>query len=81
MEKSDIIEKVDESEWVSNLMVVPKPNGKIRLCLDLRNVNKAVIVDGYPLPFLEEIFLKIRGCSKFCLKFERRILTVAFTRK
>ena len=32
---ADIIEKVDSSEWISNIVVVSKPNSdKIRMCLD-----------------------------------------------
>lgn len=65
MIENDVIERVDESEWVSNPVVVRKSDGKIRLCIDLREVNKAVIMDAYPLPHLEEIFLKVRGCSTF----------------
>ena len=36
--EEDIIEPVDRSEWLSNVVVVKKSNGAIRLCLDLREV-------------------------------------------
>ena len=47
MESEAIIEKVVSSPWVSNLVVVRKKSGEIRLCVDLRQVNKAVIPQKY----------------------------------
>ena len=44
MLEQDIIEEVTEpSPWVSNLVIVPKKSGELRVCCDLREVNKAVI--------------------------------------
>ena len=63
---NDIIEKVNESsEWVSNVVVVTKPSGKIRLCIDLRMPNKAVITDGYAIPRIEELLHSMKGCGMF----------------
>lgn len=39
----DIIEPIQESDWVSNLVTVQKPNGSLRLCLDLRDLNKSIV--------------------------------------
>ena len=42
MEKKGIIQKVTEpTEWISSMVVVAKP-GKIRICLDPRDLNKAI---------------------------------------
>ena len=62
---NDIIEPVDRSEWVSNVVVVQKASGGIRLCLDLRELNKSIITDRYPLPHTEEVFLKLKDCVLF----------------
>ena len=51
-ESQDIIEEVDSSPWISNLVVVRKKSGAIRLCVDLRRVNQAVIPGKHPLPTL-----------------------------
>ena len=41
--KLDIIEKVSgPNSWVSPVVVVPKPSGDIRLCVDMRQANMAV---------------------------------------
>jgi len=37
-------------EWISNVVPVYKKNGKLRVCIDFRNLNKATPMDGYPMP-------------------------------
>jgi len=43
------------SNWVANLVTVRKKNGEIRLCVDLRNLNKASLKDNYPLPKMDQL--------------------------
>lgn len=38
------------TDWLSNIVPVTKKNGKIRVCIDFRNLNKASPKDQYPLP-------------------------------
>jgi len=38
------------AEWISNVVPVYKKNGKLRVCIDFRNLNKATLMDGYPMP-------------------------------
>lgn len=62
----DIIEKVDQpSAWVSPIVPVLKDNGEIRLCVDMRRVNKAVLRETHPLPIVEELFGAINGATRF----------------
>lgn len=50
-----MIQKVKElTEWVSSLVVVEKPNGKLRICIDLGHLNKALKRSYYPLPVIED---------------------------
>ena len=43
MEKMDVITKMDEpTDWVSSLVIVVKKNGDLRICLDPRDLNKAI---------------------------------------
>ena len=43
LEEQDVIEKIDALPWISNLVVVRRKTGEIRLCVDVRAVNKAII--------------------------------------
>lgn len=63
MEQEGIIERVNASEWVS--AVVKKKNGRICLCVDLREANKAVVADGFPLPHTEELLNELNGAAWF----------------
>ena len=36
--------------WPCNLVLVPKKNGKLRICMDFTHLNKACPKDSYPLP-------------------------------
>ena len=46
MQQADVLESIKASTWVSNMVVVPKPNGAVRICCDLSDLNKAVIQDS-----------------------------------
>ncbi|KAK2569825.1 Uncharacterized protein P5673_005676, partial [Acropora cervicornis] len=62
----NIIEEVTEpSPWVSNLVIVPKKSGDLRVCCDLREVNKAVIRERYVLPKVDDMLHALRGSRYF----------------
>ena len=56
----DVIEPIKSSEWVSPIVVT-----MIRLSVDLREPNKVVVIDGYPLPHMEEMFAELRSGTLF----------------
>jgi len=41
------------SSWSSPVTLVRKPNGKVRLCLDARELNKVTVKAAYPLPLID----------------------------
>ena len=49
------------SEWSSPIVMVKKPNGKYRFCLDFRKVNSVSKKDAYPLPNMTGILDKLRS--------------------
>ena len=55
MYEAGIIVPIRYSEWVSNLVLVTKKTGEIRLCIDFRDLNKASLKDNYPLPKMDHI--------------------------
>jgi hypothetical protein len=38
------------AEWISNIIPVYEKNGKMRVCIDFRDLNRATPMDGYPMP-------------------------------
>lgn len=58
----NIIAKVDEpneNQWISNLVIVEKPNGKLRVCLDPQALNKVIIKQHHLLPSVSDISEKL----------------------
>ena len=56
------------SEWASPIVVVPKVDGKIRLCIDCGvTINQFLKTVHYPLPNIEEIFASLANCNFFCV--------------
>ena len=53
MEK--FIQEVYYSNWLANMAVVNKANGKWRICMDFTNLNKACPKDSYPLPRIDQL--------------------------
>jgi hypothetical protein len=41
------------AEWISNIVPVYKKNGKMRVCIDFRDLNRATPMDGYPMPIAD----------------------------
>ena len=66
MEYENIIQKVDyPNDWVNSLVIVEKKGGGLRLCLDPRDLNKAIKREHYQLPTIEEIVSRLSGNKVF----------------
>jgi len=50
-----------KSEFRSPVWMVPKKDGKWRFCLDLRELNKKIKKDSFPLPILDEMLDAFQG--------------------
>ena len=56
LEALGVITKVTKpTDWVSNLVVAEKPNGKLRVCVDPQQLNQTLKRSHYPLPIIEDI--------------------------
>ena len=64
--EKDIIEKVEgPTVWVSPVVVAPKPSGDIRLCVDMRRANEAIIRERLPIPTIDEVLESLNGSGVF----------------
>ena len=62
LESNGVITAVEEAtDWVNNLVIVEKPNGELRLCLDPRELNKAIKRQHFQIPTLNDITAKLNG--------------------
>ena len=53
------------SKWVSSMVVTEKPNNKIRVCLDPRDLNKAILREHYKIPTADEVFSQMHEAKYF----------------
>jgi len=45
---ANVIREVKYLEWLVNVVLVPKKNGKMRMCIDFADLNKACKKDPFP---------------------------------
>ena len=64
----DIIEP-STAAYASPIVIVKKPNGENRVCLDFRNLNKITLFDPEPMSQMEDIFSELSG-SQYFSKFD-----------
>ena len=68
MIEQEVIEKHPPNEpaqWVSNTVLAPKSDGSIRITLDARNVNKAMLANNHPIPRHEDIKASLANAKIF----------------
>ena len=57
--ESGIIEEVPEGP----LVVIPKADGDIRICVDTRCANQAIVRERQPIPTIEEVLQDLNGST------------------
>lgn len=66
MEKLHVIEKITKpTNWVNSFVLVEKSNGSLRICLDPRNLNKAIKRPHFPYPTFDDLRAQIAGSCIF----------------
>ena len=66
MEQLGVIAKVSQpTEWCAGMVVVPKNNGKVRICVDLTRLNESVCRERHPLPAVEQTLAQLAGATVF----------------
>ena len=66
LEQQGIIEKVEgPTPWVSPLVIIPKKNGDVQLCVDMRMANKAINRERHPSPTVDDVIHTLNGATVF----------------
>ena len=53
--EASFIREVYYPDWLANVVMVKKANGKWRMCVDFTNLNRAFPKDSYPLPQIDTL--------------------------
>ena len=62
----DVIERTEDlTPWISLVVVLPKPNGDIRLCVDMRQANSAIVRERHPIPTVDGVLHDLNGSTVF----------------
>ena len=66
LEQQGIIKKVEgPTPWVSPLVVIPKKNGDVRLCVGMRMPNQAIQRERHPSPTIDDLVDALNGATAF----------------
>lgn len=61
--------KESRSEFCSQIMLVKKKNNSYRMCTDLRELNKRVVKERFPIPHIDDLLDNLK-CKKYFTKLE-----------
>ena len=61
MLSTGFIREVYYPNWLANVVLVKKANGKLRMCVDFMDLNKACPKDSFPLPKIDQLVDSIAG--------------------
>ena len=66
MEELGVIARVNQpTEWCAGMVVVPKANSKVRICVDLTRLNQSVKRERHPLPAVDQTLAQLAGAKVF----------------
>ena len=60
---TNFIKEVYHPDWLANLVLVKKKNGKWRMCVDYTDLNKACPKDPFGLPHIDQVMNSTAGCE------------------
>ena len=64
LERLDIIERVEgPTPWISPIVFVPKKSGEVRICVDMREANKAVKREKHLMPTIDDLIADLNGAT------------------
>ncbi|XP_011102006.1 uncharacterized protein LOC105180037 [Sesamum indicum] len=65
--KAGYVSEIQYTDWLSNVVLVPKSSGKWRMCVDFTDLNKACPKDPYPLPRIDVMVDSTAGYEMFSM--------------
>ena len=66
MEDLGVIARVNEpTDWCAGMVVVPKPSGKVRICVDLTRLNQSVCRERHQMPAVDQTLAQLAGAKVY----------------
>ena len=66
MEAQGVISKVQQpTQWCAGMVIVSKKSGGVRVCVDLKPLNRCVLREHHPLPKVDEVLAQLTGATMF----------------
>ena len=53
--KVKFLEVIEDTQWLANVVPIPKKNGKVRMCVDYIDLNKACLKNNFFLPHIDTL--------------------------
>ena len=79
MERDGVIKKITEpTPWCAPMVAAPKKPDTVRICIDLKQLNKVVQREGYIIPAIPQVLAKLAG-SVYFAKLDASKLTTFIT--
>ena len=63
--EAGFLEVATYPEWIANIVPVPKKDGRVRMCVDYRDLNKASPKDDFPLPHIDVLVDNTAGSHRY----------------
>ena len=51
------------TDWVNSLVVREKPDGRLRICQNSKDLNRVIKCQYHPVPSIEDILPKLKGTT------------------
>ena len=65
VERGILLPVSEPKEWVNQMAVVQKSNGKLRICIDPQPLNKVLVRERYKLPTFDDLIPELHGAKIF----------------
>ena len=70
MEKLGVISRIETPmDWCARMVIVPKSNKRVRICINLTKLNENVRRERHPLPVVEQMLAQVTGFLETRCKF------------
>ncbi len=54
-----------DATWLSPIIIIPKENGKLKICINFKELNATIKKDPYQLPFTDEMLNIVVGYEAY----------------